>query len=127
MRRVTSIGGIFFKCNDPATLKKWYSKHLGLNTDDYGTNFEWRNAKDSSQKGFTLWGPFSNKTKYFDPSQKDFMINYGVEHLRGLVETLKKEGVHVLDEIQVFRYGSFVHVMDIEGNKIELWEPTCQL
>jgi predicted enzyme related to lactoylglutathione lyase len=123
MKKVTSIGGIFFKCKNPALVREWYSRHLGFNTDEYGTNFEWRHADDSSQAGFTLWAPFKNNSLYFEPSQKDFMINYRVENLQSLVEELKKEGVQVLDEIQVFEYGSFVHLIDIEGNKVELWEP----
>lgn len=123
MKRVTSIGGIFFKCRNPAAIREWYAKHLGLNTDEYGTNFEWRQAGDSSRKGFTLWGTFSQNTKYFEPSGKDFMINYRVENLGSLVEQLKKEGVTITDEIQSVEYGKFVHILDSEGNKIELWEP----
>lgn len=123
LRRVTSIGGIFFKCKNPVALKKWYSTHLGLHTGEYGTNFEWRHANDSLQKGYTLWGPFNENTRYFEPSQKQFMINYRVADLLPLVEVLKKEGVTILDEVESFEYGKFVHIMDLEGNKIELWEP----
>jgi predicted enzyme related to lactoylglutathione lyase len=123
MKRVNSIGGIFFKCKNPAAVREWYEKHLGINTDQYGTNFEWRQAEDSSRSGFTQWAPFSHNTKYFEPSEKDFMINYRVENLQLMVEQLKKEGVMVVDDIENFAYGSFVHILDIEGNKIELWEP----
>ncbi len=123
MKRVTSIGGIFFKCKDPKKMKEWYKTHLGLNTDKYGTVFEWRQATDSTKKGFTQWSPFAETTKYFEPSTKDFMINYRVENMEGLVEQLKKEGVTITDTIQSVEYGKFVHIMDIEGNKIELWEP----
>jgi predicted enzyme related to lactoylglutathione lyase len=122
MKRVTSIGGIFFKCKNPIAIREWYSRHLGFNTDQYGTNFEWRQAEDSSRKGFTQWGPFNQNTKYFEPSQKDFMINYLVENLELLVEALKHERITVLDQIQKVEYGKFVHILDIEGNKIELWE-----
>jgi len=123
MKRVTGIGGIFFKCKDPGKMREWYHTHLGLNTNQYGTVFEWRHATDSSKKGFSQWSPFSEKTRYFEPSTKEFMINYRVENLEVLVEELKKEGVAVLDSIETFDYGKFVHIMDIEGNKIELWEP----
>ena len=123
MKKVTSIGGIFFKCRNPAAIREWYSKHLGLNTDQYGTSFEWREAEDSSRKGFTQWGPFNQNTKYFEPSQKEFMINYRVENLVLLVEQLKKEGITIVDELQSFEYGKFVHILDIENNKVELWEP----
>ena len=123
MKRVTSIGGIFFKCKDPSKMREWYKTHLGLNTNQYGAVFEWRQGADSTKKGFTQWSPFTETTKYFQPSTKDFMINYRVENMQGLVEQLKKEGVTIADTIQSVEYGKFVHIMDIEGNKIELWEP----
>lgn len=123
MKRVTGIGGIFFKCKDTEAVKQWYKTHLGFEIDPYGTKFEWRDEADSSSKGYTLWAPFSEKTKYFEPSTKEFMINYRVENLVALVEELKKEGVTILDTIETYDYGKFVHILDIEGNKIELWEP----
>ncbi|MEI6852310.1 MAG: VOC family protein [Bacteroidota bacterium] len=123
MKRVTGIGGIFFKCKDPNKMKEWYKIHLGLNTDEYGTCFAWYQGADSTKKGFTQWSPFSDKTKYFEPSTKDFMINYRVENMVKLIEELKKEGVTILDTMESYDYGKFVHIMDIEGNKIELWEP----
>jgi predicted enzyme related to lactoylglutathione lyase len=122
-KRATGIGGIFFKCKDPRTLREWYKTHLGLKTNDYGAVFEWRQGADTAKKGFTQWGPFNEKTKYFEPSAKDFMINYRVENLEELVEQLKKEGVTIVDKIEIADYGKFVHIMDLEENKIELWEP----
>jgi predicted enzyme related to lactoylglutathione lyase len=123
MKKVTGIGGIFFKCKDPDKIKEWYKTHLGLDTDQYGTSFEWRQGADTTKKGFTQWSPFSETSKYFEPSTKEFMINYRVENLEKLVEELKKEGVTIADKIEVVEYGKFVHIIDIEGNKIELWEP----
>ena len=122
-KRVTSIGGIFFKCKDPKKMREWYKTHLGLNTNQYGAVFEWRQATDSTKKGFTQWSPFAEKTKYFEPSTKDFMINYRVADLEALVEELKKEGVTIADKIESYDYGKFVHIIDMEGNKIQLWEP----
>lgn len=122
MKKVTGIGGIFFKCKDPGKVKEWYKTHLGLNTDQYGTNFEWREGADPTKYGFTQWSPFSDSTKYFEPSTKDFMINYRVRNLDQLVEELKKGGVTIVDEIESYDYGKFIHIIDIEGNKIELWE-----
>lgn len=122
-KMVTGIGGIFFKCKDPGKMREWYKTNLGLNTNQYGAVFEWRQGADTTKKGFTQWSPFSEKTKYFEPSPKDFMINYRVENLDGLVEQLKKDNVVVLDSIEVVEYGKFVHIMDSEENKIELWEP----
>ena len=123
MKRVTGLGGIFFKCKDPEKMRNWYQKHLGIDTDEYGTCFEWKQAEDASKKGFTQWSLFSENTKYFEPSKREFMINYRVENLEKLVEILKQEGVEFTDEIERFEYGKFVHLLDIEGNKIELWEP----
>jgi len=123
LRKVTGIGGIFFKCKDPNKMRAWYQTHLGLNTNTYGAVFEWRQGADSTKKGFTQWSPFSEKTKYFEPSTKDFMINYRVENLEELVEQLKKEEVTITDKIETYDYGKFVHILDAEGNKIELWEP----
>ena len=123
MKKVTGIGGIFFKCKDPKQMNAWYKKHLGFDTNDYGATFEWKEASDSAQNGSTQWSPFANDTKYFEPSSKDFMINYRVADLEALVAELKKENVTILDEIESYDYGKFVHIMDLEGNKIELWEP----
>ena len=123
VKRVTSIGGIFFKCKDPKKIREWYGTHLGLNTNKYGTVFEWRQGTDSSKKGFTQWSPFRDSTTYFAPSAKDFMINYRVADLEGLVKELKAEGVTIVDTIQGVDYGKFVHILDPEGNKVELWEP----
>jgi predicted enzyme related to lactoylglutathione lyase len=121
-KRVTSIGGIFFKCENPQQIKEWYNKHLGISAGDYGTTFEWRKSEAPEEKGYTAWSPMKKETKYFDPSPKEFMINYRVENLEELVQLLKSEGVTVVDEIATYEYGKFVHIMDPEGNKIELWE-----
>jgi predicted enzyme related to lactoylglutathione lyase len=123
MKKVTGLGGIFFKSNDPEKMRIWYSENLGFINEEYGTNFEWRQLDDASKKGFTLWTPFSKTTKYFEPSQKDFMINFRVENIEELVIQLKKDGVTVLDNIESYEYGKFVHILDLEGNKVELWEP----
>ncbi|MEF9478959.1 VOC family protein [Chryseobacterium sp. 1B4] len=123
MKRVTAIGGIFFKCKDPEQVNEWYKTHLGLPTSPYGAKFDWKD-EESGKKGYTLWSPFKESTQYFEPSAKEFMINYHVENIETLVEELKKEGVTVLDEIAVYEYGKFVHILDPEGNKIELFEPS---
>jgi predicted enzyme related to lactoylglutathione lyase len=122
-KKVTGIGGIFFKCQDPKKISAWYQAHLGLNTNEYGAVFEWRQGADTAKKGFTQWSPFSERTKYFAPSTKDFMINYRVENLEALIEELRKDSVTIVDKMETADYGKFIHIMDIEGNKIELWEP----
>lgn len=126
MKKVTGIGGIFFKCKDPKAINEWYKTHLGFDTSPYGTSFEWQqidSASGATKKGVTQWSPFAENTKYFEPSTRDFMINYRVENLEALVEQLKNEGVTIVDKIEDSEYGKFVHVLDVEGNKVELWEP----
>jgi predicted enzyme related to lactoylglutathione lyase len=123
MKRVTGIGGVFFKSQDPGKMRDWYKTHLGLNTDQYGTSFEWRQGEKPELKGVTQWSPFKHTTDYFEPSKQDFMINYRVADLVALVEQLKAEGVTICDQIETYEYGKFVHILDGEGNKVELWQP----
>lgn len=123
IKRVTGIGGIFFKCKDPKAVNEWYKTHLGFDTTPYGTSFEWREVDDSTKKGLTQWNLFAENTKYFEPSVKDFMINYRVADLEALVKELRKENVTIVDKIETYDYGKFVHILDVEGNKIQLWEP----
>ncbi|HYD90155.1 MAG TPA: VOC family protein [Flavobacterium sp.] len=120
-KRVTGIGGVFFKSENPTKLKEWYKKHLGLNTDQYGCTFWWKdkNGNDAS----TQWSPFAADTTYFNPSQKQFMQNFRVHDLDGLLAKLKEEGVTVVGEPEAYDYGKFGWIVDPEGNKIELWEP----
>lgn len=122
-KKVKGIGGIFFKSKDPKMLNEWYGKNLGLVTSEYGSLFEFRESDNPDNKGYLQWSPFNEKTKYFEPSEKEFMINYRVENIEELVKELKENGVNVMDEIETYEYGKFVHLMDPEGNKIELWEP----
>ena len=121
--KVTGIGGIFFFSEDPQKTKEWYSRNLGLETDQWGSSFEFRNAHRPEEINYLQWSPFKQGSEYFAPSKKEFMINYRVQNIEGLVKNLKANGVTVLDEIESFDYGKFVHIMDAEGNKIELWEP----
>ncbi len=121
--KVNGIGGIFFKCKHPDETKAWYGEHLGLALDDYGSAFEFRNANNPEEINYFRWSPFDKNTNYFDPSEKEFMVNYRVQNIEALVENLQAKGVKVLDKIEAYDYGKFVHILDPEGNKIELWEP----
>lgn len=121
--KVTGIGGIFFKCKDPQALKAWYQQHLGIATDEYGCLFTFVSEDQPGQKGYLQWSPFPANTDYFKPSAKEFMINYRVQNLEGLIEKLKAAGIAMLDQLETYDYGKFIHLMDPEGNKIELWEP----
>jgi predicted enzyme related to lactoylglutathione lyase len=122
-KKVTGIGGIFFKTKNTAKIREWYSTHLGLKTNEYGSLFEFRSADEPAQKGYLQWSPFSDTTKYFEPSQKEFMINYRVADLTRLIGELRENGVQIVGEIESSDYGKFAHIMDPDGNKIELWEP----
>jgi len=120
-KRVTGLGGFFFKTEDPKAIKAWYSKHLGLNTDEYGCTFWWND--ENGTKCSTQWSPFKEDTTYFAPSEKQFMMNFRVADLVGLLATLKKEGVTIVGDMEEYEYGKFGWILDAEGNKIELWEP----
>jgi len=122
-KKVTGIGGIFFKCEQPDKMRDWYNKNLGLVTNEYGSLFEFRKPDKPEEKAYLQWSTFAKDTKYFDPSKKEFMVNYRVENIEDLVNELKKNGVTVVDEIETYDYGKFVHILDPENNKIELWEP----
>lgn len=124
MKRVTGIGGIFFKSQDPQQLKEWYRKHLGIEPDPDGyVSFPWRENENPERTGYTVWEPFKENTRYFEPSQKPYMINFRVVDLHGLLAQLRQEGVLVDDRIEEEEFGRFGWIMDPEGNRIELWEP----
>src|ERR1700743_2083291 len=126
MKKVIGIGGVFFKSTDPKAMNEWYKKNLGIPTSDWGASFDWRHDDNPDKKGATAWSTFPETTKHFNPSEKPFMINYVVEDLVALVEELKKDGVTILDEIEDSDFGKFVHILDPEGNKIELWEAKAE-
>jgi predicted enzyme related to lactoylglutathione lyase len=120
--KVTGIGGIFFFSDNPKKTKEWYAKNLGLETNEWGSTFEFRNAIRPDEINYLQWSPFKTGNKYFAPSKKEFMINYRVQHIEALVKNLQANGVTVLDTIESYDYGKFVHIMDADSNKIELWE-----
>lgn len=124
MKRVTGIGGIFFKAEDPAALAAWYREHLGLDVQAWGgAAFRWVTDDNPSGTGTTIWTPFESGTSYFDPSAVPFMINYRVADLHALLSALRAEGCAVDDKVEESDYGKFGWVMDPEGNRLELWEP----
>ncbi len=121
--KVIGVGGIFFFSENPEKTKEWYHENLGLSTNQWGTTFESRNLDKPEHIESLQWSPFQKNSDYFKPSQKEFMINYRVQNLEGLLKKLKENDVTILDEVATYEYGKFVHIMDAEGNKIELWEP----
>lgn len=121
--KVTGIGGIFFGSENPEQLRTWYGDHLGMAIDEYGSPFEFRNANNPAEINYLRWSPFEKESDYLAPSTRDFMINYRVQNIDGLVKMLKEKGVVFTDTIETYDYGKFVHIIDPEGNKIELWEP----
>jgi len=121
--KVTGIGGILFFSENPEKIKEWYRKNLGLVIDDYGSIFEFRNANKPDEINYSRWSPFEKESDYFNPSKKDFMINYRVQNIEGLVNKLRNKGKTNLDSIETYDFVKFVHIIQPEGNKIELWKP----
>ena len=124
MKRVTGIGGVFFKSNDPKALAKWYRVHLSLNVEEWGgVAFRWNNDDNPTGTGTTIWCPFKSDTDYFAPSQSSFMVNFRVADLHSLLAALRSEGCQVEEKVEESEYGKFGWVLDPEGNKLELWQP----
>lgn len=122
MKRVTGIGGIFFKSDDPDRLREWYRKHLGIESESWGFSFNWQDDPRHAD-GSTAWSIFPASSKYFDPSDKPFMINFRVADLNSLLAELRAEGVEVDSKTDESEFGKFGWVMDPDGNRVELWEP----
>lgn len=124
MKRVTGIGGIFFKAKDPVTLRAWYQKHLGIDVEEWGgAAFRWADSDGKPMMGTTIWNVAGAEGDYYAPSTSSFMINYRVADLERLLQALREEGCNVLEKADDSEYGKFGWVMDPEGNKIELWQP----
>jgi predicted enzyme related to lactoylglutathione lyase len=121
--KVTGIGGIFFFSDNPKETREWYAQNLGFDITEWGSSFEARNADNPDEITHLQWSPFQTGSDYFAPSKKEFMINYRVQNIERLVHKLKENGVTILDDIASSDYGKFVHIMDTDGNKLELWEP----
>ena len=123
MKRVTGVGGIFFKAKDPKALAEWYREHLGVPIEPWGgAAFRWQSPENPGGVGTTVWNPFKESTTYFGPTAS-FMVNFRVDDLHALVATLKAEGCAVEDKVDESEYGKFGWVTDPEGNRVELWEP----
>lgn len=125
MKKVTGLGGFFFKAKNPKALGQWYKDHLDIPIDESfgGYIFNWRDHDNPNQEGYTVWSPFEEKTDYFEPGTKDFMVNFRVADLVSLLKELDEKGIKQIGETQKYPYGKFAWIMDPEGNKIELWEP----
>ena len=124
MQRVLGVGGIFIKAKDPAALREWYRRHLGINSEEWGgTAFAWRSATNPEGVGTTVWSVFEAKSEYFAPSSSPFMVNYRVANLHELLGALRAEGCMVDAKVEESEFGKFGWVMDPEGNRVELWEP----
>ena len=122
--KVTGIGGIFFYSDNPKETQEWYAKNLGIESNEWGSSsFDTRNVDRPEEINSLQWKPFKKGDEYFSPSKKEFMINYQVQNIEGLVNKLRENGVTILDSMETFDYGKFIHILDQEGNKIELWEP----
>ncbi len=123
MGHVTGLGGVFFRADDPAALYSWYERHLGLKREEGGVMLRWRDAEEPEREGMTVWAPFEKDTGYFGPSGQQLMLNYRVRDLDGLLDALRAEGVRIDEKREDHDYGRFAWIYDLEGNKVELWEP----
>lgn len=124
MKRVTGIGGIFFKAKDPKAMQAWYKRHLGIDVQDWGgTVFNWTDEEGKPLGGTTVWSIAPAEGGAFEPGNAPFMVNYRVADVAALLEVLREEGCNVLDKFDDSEYGKFGWVIDPEGNKVELWEP----
>ncbi len=122
-KRVTGIGGIFFRAEDPEGLAGWYRRHLGIRVEGAAAVFAWRGGKDPRRKGHTIWSVFPAGSGYLGEDDARFMINYRVRDLDGLLAALRKEGVRVDPQVEDTPHGRFGWATDPEGNRVELWEP----
>lgn len=124
MKKVTAIGGVFFKTQEVKATREWYARHLGIESGPYGAHFSWLDPEAPGDgKHFTAWNPFSKETTYFDPGKQEFMMNYRVADLEALLEELQREGVKQVGDIEFYPYGKFAWILDCDGRKVELWEP----
>lgn len=124
MKRVTGIGGVFFKSRDPKALGAWYKTHLGIDVQPWGgASFDWNGPDNPGGVGTTVWSLFPADTRYLAPSAAAFMVNYRVADLAALLEVLRSEGVQVEGKVEESEFGKFGWVIDPEGNKLELWQP----
>jgi predicted enzyme related to lactoylglutathione lyase len=127
MKRVTCIGGIFFKSEDPKALGTWYREHLGVDVQEWGgVTFDWKSPDNPQGAGTTTWSLFPADSTHFAPSTAPFMINYRVDDLHALLATLRAEGVHVEEKVEESEFGKFGWAIDPEGNKFELWQPPAR-
>lgn len=123
MEAITGVGGIFFKSENPAALRAWYSKYLGLHSDQYGAVIRWRRKDEPERFGHTVWSPFSRESNYFEPTSAPYMVNFRVTNLRAMLEQLREAGAWVDDRIEESEYGTFGWFRDPDGTRIELWQP----
>jgi predicted enzyme related to lactoylglutathione lyase len=124
MKRVTGIGGVFFRSKDPAASKAWYRDRLGVPVSEDGhAMFEWRESDEPDRPGATVWAPFEADTDYFGESGQQWMVNYRVDDLAALLGQLQREGVEIVSRSEEQDFGKFAWIVDPDGNRIELWEP----
>jgi catechol 2,3-dioxygenase-like lactoylglutathione lyase family enzyme len=127
MKKVTGIGGIFFKCKDPKKINEWYKTHLGIDAGQYGASFEWREDEDPTKKGITQWSAFAETTKYFEPSTKDFMINYRVDNLEALVEQLKNVGVTIVDKLRLLTMANLFILLMLKATRLNFGSQSSRM
>jgi predicted enzyme related to lactoylglutathione lyase len=122
MAKALGIGGIFFKSPDPKKLSLWYAQWLGIPIEE-GAGYALFHPKTMPANGYTVWSPFESSSTYFQPSEKDFMINLVVDDLEGVLKQVEAGGAQLVGTIEKYDYGQFGWFIDPDGNKVELWQP----
>lgn len=118
---VIGLGGVFIKFEDPNRMREWYRTTLGIITNDYGILFEFGGS--DTKPGYLQLGTFDSSSTYFGSDQQRCMLNFRVSDLETFANQLSDSGVKILDQIESYEYGKFLHIEDPEGNRLELWEP----
>ena len=124
MKKILGLGGVFIKAKDPKVLASWYQEILGVgfNNNIY-VDFPFTAEDGKITNGSNVLSFFDAASSYFDPSDKQVMINLRVRDLFHLLEELRNKNVTIVGDLLDEEYGKFGWIMDPEGNKIELWEP----
>lgn len=122
--KVIGLGGVFIKFKDPDAMREWYKNILGLDVNDYGVLFSFNTQ--TAPKGYLQLGTFPQESEYFGSAEQQVMLNFRVDNITMIIERLQQNKVLIVNEIQEYEYGKFLHIEDPENNRIELWEPIDQ-
>ena len=119
MEKVTGIGGIFFRAENPGNLSEWYEKNLGITP----VPKSYEEDSWSQVSGPTVFAPFNKDSDYFGRDSQQWMLNFRVANLPAMVAQLQTAGIEIVVDEESYPNGTFARLYDPEGNPIELWQP----